>query len=145
MISIQTHIHRYTKHTSARCCGRLTLISAALVRTLSSVSTTFVSLGDDQQRRQECLRKEDREHSFFQSSLPPSCPPSQDSSIFSCCPDDSSIAALAQLLHCRGGGAASVNVCVCPWWAVHSGRMHQCKNGKTEGDESNREGKRLNE
>lgn len=92
MCKNQTQSHT---HTSARCCGLLTLISAALARALSSVSTTSVSLGDDQQRRQECLRREEREHSFFQSAFPPSCTPSHDPSIFSCCTAGSSIAALA--------------------------------------------------
>lgn len=84
-----------TQHTSARCCGLLTLISAFLVRILSSVSmTSAASLGDDQHSRQECLRKVEREQSFFQSAFPPSSPCSCDASIFSCCIAGSSIAAL---------------------------------------------------
>lgn len=80
------------RHTSARCCGLLTLISAVLVMTLSSVSTASVSLEEDQHRKQECLRKDERERSFFQSAFPPFCPPSHIPSIFSCCTAGSSIA-----------------------------------------------------
>lgn len=125
-----THKHSHT-HTSARCCGLLTLISAVLARTPSSVSTTSVSLGEDQQRRQECLRREEREHSFFQSAFPPSCPPSHDPSIFSCCTAGSSIASLASCLYTAE--EAELPLWTCVSWSMHTGRMHQCENGKRGG------------
>lgn len=119
----KTHSHRCIKtqhthtntHTSDRCCGLLTLISAALARTLSSVSTTSVSLGDDQQRRQECLRREEKEHSFFHSAFLPLFPPSHDPSIFSCCTAGSSIAALAS---CRYTAEKAEPQCACVSMAI---------------------------
>lgn len=112
-----TYTHKHA-HTSARCCGLLTLISAALARTLSSVSTTSVSLGDDQQRRQECLRREEREHSFFQSAFLPSCPPSHDPSIFSCCTAGSSIAALASCCYTAEEAELPLWTCGCVYVCV---------------------------
>lgn len=127
--------HTHTPHTNARCRGLLTLISATLARTPSSVSPTVsLSQGDDQQRKQECLSREEREQSLFQSAFPPSRPPppSNEPSIFSCCTAGSSISALA-LASCslqRRRSCYSVCVCVCTL------RMHQCENEKGLGDES---------
>lgn len=99
-------------HTRGRCCG-LTLISAALARTRSSISMTSVSPGDDQHIKQECLSKFEKEHSFFQSAFLLSSPCSCDFSIFSCCTAGSSIAALPGCRFTAEEAELPLHVCVC--------------------------------